>query len=270
MTRRTTRRRGSRTSASRCCYLVPRPSSCWKASCAVCRCPFLDVAAMSPYFRENDGVIVSWSQDRASENGRTMQYVLEEFEAKLPQTVTAHVEPCNCHGVHLSKGRSPEGKTVCATLNSFSRFTRDHAAKSALRRHVMLQVTTETVVVVRGSRPAGHEEWTKTIIECLFGDVEDAKFLWRVRNGVRVKSRFLQDLEAMLSVVDVDGLQAYYARKRQDVPPTFIHWCAVTSEMVAAGDARPVGSPCCSTPQESVDSGEGRPMGFRPLLASRL
>ena len=51
------------------------------------------------------------------------------------------------------------------------------------------------------------------------------------------------DLEAVLSVVDVDALGVV-----EGAP--YVHWCYVTAEMSEA-IGRPVGAPCCDSPADS-------------------
>jgi len=211
-----------------------------------------DVPAMFEVAGANDFVCIAWSMDRASENGRLMRWLFHLCESKLPANVAMHVEPCGCHGAALVKGRSQEGKTACAHLNSFAKLTRDWRAAEALRTHVRGLPTPSTVDVRRAPRPQAHFDWDKRIIDALFQGGEAATFLHRTRKGgQRVKSTFLLDLEAILAVVDVDGLVAYYGNTDDTflATPKCVHWCCQPG---TATERNPLGDPCCATTEDSV------------------
>ena len=141
------------------------------------------------------------------------------------------------------KGRSSEGRRACAHLHYFALRTRDFKTVQGLENHVGMQVQVHAVSIRRQARPPHHAAWSGTLIVALFGpDNED--FLYaKLKNNTMKKNTFLIDLEAVLSVVDVDALGVV-----EGAP--YVHWCYVTAEMSEA-IGRPAGAPCCDSPAYS-------------------
>ena len=204
-----------------------------------CPLPLDDSEALRRLCFASHAQYFGWALDRASECiafGRWLQ----DVSARLPLSAASHVEHCVAHGAALVKNRSSEGKRTCAHLHSFALLTRDFKTVQGLEKHIRRQVQMHDVSIRRQARPPHHAAWSGKLIVALFG-TDNEHFLY-AKQGMKKKA-FLIDLEAVLSLVDVDTLGVV------DAAP-YVHWCYVTAEMAEASGC-PVGAPCCSSPAAS-------------------
>ena len=70
--------------------------------------------------------------DRSITNITSLTYLFDLIERTCPANVYAHWEPCNSHGVALTKGKHNIGKKSAAALCSFTRYIRDGRSASSL------------------------------------------------------------------------------------------------------------------------------------------
>jgi hypothetical protein len=83
----------------------------------------------------SDAQYFSWTLDRAAEHFGFMRWV-NDIVVELLASATCHMELCTAHGVPLVKGRSLEGKAVCAHLHSFSVFLRSITSLKSMMKCV--------------------------------------------------------------------------------------------------------------------------------------
>ena len=116
--------------------------------------------------------------------------------------VSARLEPCGCHGLALVKGRSGGGKKTSMGLNTFSRLTRDGKFMSEFIAAANARIKDEGVAYSTDPRPQWHIDWAEAIVRALCPGGEDV-FWTRRKNGTVVPKPFLDELRALLSVVNV-------------------------------------------------------------------
>ena len=210
--------------------------------------PLLDRDAMTAQLDQIGSMYMNLVEDRASTNFMSCRMLFAYCQRVFSPKLSLHMEPCNIHGGALVKARSDAGKKQCMGVSSFAKLTRDHRAGDALLRHVGLQVTPDRVRVVNGPITEAHKAWIQKVMLALFPRGQAEPVLYKKLKSGRVKrTRFHNELVAILSVVDVEALH----RRMRDGEAgadakMFLHYCYTDAEMSALSGIN-VGAPCCQT-----------------------
>jgi hypothetical protein len=143
--------------------------------------------------------------------------------------------------VALVKSRAPLMKKVVVALYSFSRWVRQGKNLEALSDQIAI-IITNTLQVRRAQRPGYLRARALRLIEALYGDLQNSKYLWRCcpKRNTMVKTPLLQELELLIETVDMTRGEG------------FVYWNYVEEGCKDNLLGKPVGSPFCETTEESA------------------
>ena len=121
---------------------------------------------------------------------------------KLHIPMILHVEPCICHGSALGKTRSSSGSRVAASINSFSRQTREVSFSEKLSETVTWYME-ERFQIKRERKPAIYKQRYEELLAAIF-DAQDADYLFKTnRQGETVPTQYYTDVKAYVAVLNI-------------------------------------------------------------------
>ena len=103
----------------------------------------------------------------------------------------------------VCKTRSFVGKITSAALNSLTRWLRDARAARATGDYTEKLIESDGVLVLNEARPQWHRAWAQSVVDSLFDGTQDWLYYFE-EDGTKVPTRFLEDVQQLLSVVRVN------------------------------------------------------------------
>ena len=102
--------------------------------------PIADEGFLKDLSSEHRAVLFGWATDRCATNLAALRHIFDWIHAGQLLNVFPHCEPCNAHGVALTKNRAPGLKAVSAASHGFCRLMRASSGFESVRDAVDARV----------------------------------------------------------------------------------------------------------------------------------